>query len=402
MQKVYFFLAVMLCTAKPALALHITSGNNVRITSALYEDIYVFGSTLFIDAPIYGDVWCAGGDVTINNTVRGDLVVAGGNVYLRGAIFDDVRAAGGMLIISGQIGGDLLVAGGTVSVESDAEVGGDAAVSGGSLTIGSRVQGNIKASGGSVILNGSVGKGMEFNGGELTINSSVSGPATLIATRLHLGKDAAFHSNVRYWTDSGEINFGNAMLNGATAVFDSSLREHYQRPRSEYLGFATFFAVLAYIIASFILIALGQWLFSKTLRLAADTAQADPIRSVGMGFLYFAAVPVGIVILLATVVGIPVGLIALFFYLMFFVLAGIITALVGAHWLEINNHFNWRPIQLIFVALGLFLLIQMLGFVPFLGWVVQWLLVLIAFGAIVENTNIFSRKRSYYANNGLK
>jgi cytoskeletal protein CcmA (bactofilin family) len=381
-------------TVFQVLALRIETGADVRITQAVHEDVYVFGSTVYIDAPVHGDIWCAGGTVTVNDTVHGDLVVAGGNIYLRGAVLDDVRAAGGTLIVSGPIAGDLLIAGGTVNVEPGGSIGGDLAMSGGTLAMGATVQGKLKAAGGNVVLNGDVEKDFEFNGGELTLNGVIGGSSKIAATRLKVGERAVLRGNVRYWTDAGEVDFGNVLQNGAVANFDPSLQMHYERPHYKFLGFASFMAVMWYLTASFILLGLAQWLFARTFNRAAGTAAAEPMRSLGYGFLYFAAVPVGAILLFATVIGIPVGLIVLLFYGLFFALSNIITASVGAHWINRRKNYNWRPINLIVVALGLLILLKLLGFMPFVGWAVKAAVVMIAFGAILDNSGVLRRRQA--------
>jgi hypothetical protein len=392
--KTRFFITCfwVLSVVFPALALRFESGNDVRITRPVYEDIYVFGSTVYIDAPVHGDIWCAGGTVTVNDTVDGDLVVAGGNIYLRGAILDDVRAAGGTLILSGHIAGDLLITGGAVTVDPGADIGGELAISGGSVTVGSTVAGKVKATGGKVVLNGAVEKDLEFNGGELTLNGTVGGTSIITASKLRLGDNAAFRGDVRYWTSEGKVDFGQALENGVAASFDPSLREQYRQPDYKFLGFASLVGVLWYLTAGFILLWLGQWLFSRTLGQAAGTVQTDTARSLAFGLVYFVAVPMAIVLFFVTIVGIPVGLIAMFFYGMFLALANVITALVGAHWINRRRGSTWRPIQLVLVALGLFIVLKLLTFIPVLGWAVKFAAIFIAFGAILDTTGLLRRR----------
>jgi phage baseplate assembly protein gpV len=365
------------------------SGENVRITQAVHEDIYVFSGTVNIEAPVYGDIWCAGGTITIGDTVSGDIVIAGGNIFLRGIVLDDVRAAGGTLTISGNISGDLLVAGGTVTVEPDVVIGSNVAVSGGTVNFGGTTRGNFKSASGTLALNGTVEKDFQFNGGDLQLNGTVAGTSVLAGQNIEVGERAALRGPVRYWTEHGEIDFGNALQNGATATFDPSLRTHFERPDAKFLGFASVMAVLWYLIAAFTVIWLAQWLFSGSFRTAAGTAATDPMRSMGYGFLYFAAVPVAIVILFVTVVGIPVGVIALLFYILLLALANIITALVGAHWIDQRKTYNWRPVQLAFVALGLLVVLHVLGSIPFLGWIIKIAAVFIAYGALLYNSRMF-------------
>ncbi len=357
------------------------------------EDIYIFSGTITIDAPVHGDIWCAGGTVTVNDTVTGDLVVAGGNITLRGTVLDDVRAAGGTLVVSGNIGGDLLIAGGTVTMDRSATIGGNLAASGGTITVDGHVSGGFKSSAGTAIINGDIAKNVEFKGGGLTLNGTIGGNSVLTARRIKLGDNAAIRGNVRYWTDEGEVNFGTAMQNGAVAAFDPALRTHFDQPDYKFLGFASLMAVLWYLVAAFILLWLGQWLFPKTFQKAARTSLEAPIQSLGYGFLYFVAVPVGIVLLFITVVAIPVGLIALFFYVMFLLLASMITALVGAHWINNHKNYNWRPIQLVLAALAFLIVLHLVGALPFLGWVAKIIAIFIAFGAILYNARLWRPKQ---------
>lgn len=393
-KRIAFTWFLALLSTLPVFALQFESGDKVRISQPVHEDIYVFGGTIDIAAPVYGDVWCAGGTVTVSDTVTGDVVVAGGNVYLRGTVLDDVRAAGGTLFISADIGGDLLITGGTATIEPEAVIGGSMAVAGGTISLAGVVKGTLQSAAGAMTLDGTVEKDFEFNGGDLNLNGTIGGAAQIVAKRVVTGDNARLRGNVRYWTEEGEVNFGNSLQSGAKASFDPALRQRFERPDYKFLGFASFMAAIWYLTASFILIWLGQWLFGKVFRNAAVTAQAEPVRSLGYGFLYFIAVPAAAVLLFVTVVGIPVGLIVLLLYGLFFALANIITALVAAHWVERRRKYNWRPVQMMFAALGLLILLKILGFVPFLGWVVKIALIFTAFGAILENTGILRRRQA--------
>ena len=378
----------------PLFALHFESGENVRISRAIYEDVYVFGGTIYIDAPVYGDIWCAGGTVTISDTVSGDLVVAGGNINLRGVVLDDVRAAGGDLGITGRIGGDLLVTGGTVLLESEAVVDGSFYSSGGNITLNGHVRQKFKAAAGTTVLNGTIDNGVEINCGNVHLNGTIGGTSVLVAGRITVGDDAVLRGNVRYWTNRGETDFGSALQGGAQAQFDPDLRHRFERPDYKFLGFASFLAVIWYLASSFILILIGQWLFAGLFRRAAQKAGDEPIRSLGFGFLYFAVVPIAAVLMLVTIVGIPVGFIVLFFYLLFLLLASVITALTGAFWLDQRNNHDWRPIQIAFVALGVLVALKLVGFIPFIGWIAKVAAVFTAFGAIINSNRFLNRAQT--------
>ncbi|MEI6411910.1 MAG: polymer-forming cytoskeletal protein [Bacteroidota bacterium] len=388
--KKILFLLLALAISLPAFAIRFERGNSVRISTPVQEDLYVAGATVSIDALIRGDLFAASGNVSLNDTITGDLAVGGGTVTLRGAVLDDVRAAGGTLVISGYIGGDLLIAGGTVTIESGAIIEGDIYVGGGTVFMNGTVRGNMKAGGGEFTLNGEIGKNADLNGTKVTIDGKIGGETVFVAQNVILGSNAAFNGNVRYWANQGEVNFGSYLKSG-TATFDETLKQRFEQPKPEYLGFVSVLAVLGYLIAIFILLALGQKLFGSIFAQAVDKLRRAPAQALGYGFLYFAAVPVAIVLTLITVVGIPVGLIALFFYLLFLALAHSITALTFTHWLNWKRGYNWNYWRIVFVALGMVVLLKVITMIPFVGWLAMIVLVCMAFGAILQTTKLFKQ-----------
>ncbi|MDW8230720.1 MAG: hypothetical protein RMJ33_12870, partial [Saprospiraceae bacterium] len=343
MKKMPFLLVGLwaLFSVYPAFGVRFERGESVRISQPVHEDIYVLSGTISINAPVYGDIWCAGGTVTLSDTVQGDIVLMGGTVNVRGYVAESVRAAGGTLTLSGSIGGDLLVMGGTITVERSAVVAGDIAVAGGDVTLDGAVRGDVKAATGKLNLNGSIEKGLEFNGDQLHLNGSVGGSSVFVANKLVLGNNAALSGNVRYWTSGGEVDFGNALREGATATFDTSLKQRFERPDYKFLGFASVAGVLWYLLAMLVLLWAGQRLFSNLFSRAAEMARAEPVRALGYGFLYFIAVPAVVVLLFITLIGIPLGAVIIALYFLLLSLANVITALVATHALAQQRGYRW-------------------------------------------------------------
>lgn len=388
--KKFLSLLVALVAATSAFAIRFEQGDNVRISTPVNEDIYVAAGTISLEAIVRGDFFAAGGTVTLSDTVTGDVAVAGGTIMLRGTVLDDVRSAGGNLTISGYVGGDLLITGGTVTVEPGAVIAGDVYISGGTLRMGGAVRGNLKTASGEVVLDGSIAKNADLNGGKITLNGSIGGEAVLVAQTIKVEPNASLGGKVRYWTEGGEVDFGTA-LKGGTATFDASLAHRFSQPKPHFLGFATFFAVMGYLLAMLILLAVGQRLFGPFFSQTVEKVQREPVRALGYGFLYFVVVPVGIVMLFMTVIGIPLGLIGLFFYLLFLALANVITALVGVHWWKARQGYQWNFWKMVLAALGVLVLLKLLWFLPFVGWLAKLLAVCTAFGAVLLTSRLFQQ-----------
>ncbi|HJU46393.1 MAG TPA: hypothetical protein VJ647_06385 [Chitinophagaceae bacterium] len=368
----------------PALAFKVVCGNNITISDPLYEDVYIAGANIIINAPIHGDLIIAGGTVTINDTVINDILVAGGEVTFNGYAGDDIRCAGGKLRILRNIAGDLVIAGGTITIDNAATVGG-IIVNGGEVTVDGTATGDIKAGAGSFTFNGTAMKAIDCQGGAITINGTVQGPARLASNdEISIGRDARFNNTVRYWAPGRQVNFKQS-LKGGNAIYDPLMKVNHNR--WYFLGFASFIALLWYIAVILLVTMLTQYLFSATMKKAAETARTATLKSLGYGVLFWIGVPVCVLITFVTIIGIPLGIILLFNYIILLILSAIITSVLIANWF--NNQFKagWSYWHIIFASLGIFIVLKIITFTPLFGWLLMFVLASIAFGAIVLNIN---------------
>jgi len=382
--KRFFVLCLSLCLAvSSAFAFKIQYGKNITISQPVFEDLYIAGGNIVINAPVYGDLIIAGGTIHINDTVTNDILLAGGNVTFNGFVGDDIRCAGGNLRILKNVTGDVVITGGTILIDKDVTIGGLIA-SGGDITIDGKVNNNIKATTGKFVLNGIVLKDVDCRGGSITINGIIQGKAMLGASsKIIIGDSAEFRNEVRYWARH-KANFKQSLKEG-NAVFDPSLKIKYNH--WYYLGFSTWLGLLWYIGMAFLMILFIQYLFSNTMKKAGDSVYKSALRSLAYGFLFCIAIPVIAVITIVTVIGLPLGIILLFSYIMLILLATVITSVVAANWLNNLGNLHQKFWKIVFSALGIFIILKILTFTPFLGWLIMVLLAFISFGSILLNVN---------------
>lgn len=382
--KRYMLLAIMLGIAYSVYAIRIRSGKNLVINTPVYEDMYIAGGEVIINAPIYGDLIVTGGTVTINDSIANDILAAGGTISFNGYVGDDIRCAGGKLFILNSVAGDVVAAGGNITIGKEAVIG-NLVSAGGEIVIDGRVTGAVTTRSGTLLLNGTVSKELNCMGDAITINGVVQGPSVIAAgDKLIIGKSAVFNNEVRYWADSKNIDFGNSVKNG-TAVYDPSLT--MERDRWYFLGFATVLGVLWYLGMALLIIMIIQYLFSRTMKNAGQIAYDRSLRSLGYGLLFWIGVPVAAALACITIIGVPIGVILLFNYIILALFAGVITSVVAANWLNSRSATGWSYWRMVFVALGIFIVFKILSLTPFLGWFVFGLLVCIAFGAILLSVN---------------
>lgn len=381
--KNIFLLTLLIGQCITASATRIEYGNNVIISSPVYEDLYVAGGSITINAPIHGDLIIAGGTIIINDTITNDILMAGGTARFNGFAGDDIRCAGGDIRISKNVTGDLVVAGGSVIIDRGITIGGLLA-SGGDITIDGNINGDVKGAFGNFILNGTVTKDIDCRGGKITINGTIGGKSVLAARYITIGNNARFMNDIRYWNRQGSLNVQQSLKSGSV-TYDPSLR--IRTGQWYYLGATTIIGLLWYSGMALVMILLIQYLFGNTMKKAADTVFDATWKSLGIGFLFFIAVPVAAVIAFITVIGVPVGLFLLFSYIALILLATVITSVVAANWFNNRNTYNWNYWRQVMVAFGIFILLKLISATPVAGWLLILLSVCIAFGSIILSIN---------------
>lgn len=373
---------LLLLLGGSAMAYEIKWGRNITINHPVNEDLYITGGTVTINAPIHGDLIVAGGTVLLNDSVTNDLLLAGGNVIINGYVSDDIRCAGGELVIKQPVGGDLVVTGGKVLIYKAAIIQGGLMVSGGNIEVSGQVNGPLKAAGGNMIFNGIAMRDVDARAEKMSLHGTIHGRSVLAAKELSVGAGAAFYDDVRYWTPGKEMDFGGRIMRGQP-TFDPSLK--LETGNWYFLGKGTALGVIWYVVTVFLFIIALEYLFSRTFDKAGHTISHTMFRSMLYGFIFFIGIPVVIVFLLLSIIGIPIGLLFIFTYAGLLVLATIITSLVMANWLRFRFGYAWNYWQLVFAALGIFIVLKLVTFTPFLGWLLMVLIAFIAFGAILRN-----------------
>lgn len=379
--KKMFLLVIMISQFVSAFAFRIEYGRNITISQPVYEDLYIAGGNITINAPIYGDLIIAGGTIIINDTVTNDILLAGGTVTFNGFVGDDIRCAGGNIHIAKNVTGDVVITGGRVTIDKTATIGGLLA-SGGNITIDGNVNGEVRGAFGDLFLNGNVSGNVDCRGGSITVNGNIADKSVLSSKYIIIGSDAIFNNDVRYWSEQTSLDFNQHIKNGK-AIYDPSLR--IRSAKWYYLGATTLFALLWYLGMALLMILIIQYLFSATMKKAANTVFNSTLKSLGIGVLFFIAVPVAAVVAFVTIVGVPVGVLLVFSYVALILLATVLTSIVTANWFNNRYDKKWSYWRLVFVAFGIFILLKLVFLIPFAGWLIMIFLVCISFGSILLN-----------------
>ena len=323
------------------------------------------------------DIYIAGGNVSSAGVVAGDLITVGGNILVSGGVGGDLMMAGGSLTILGNVADDVRVAGGNITLQGG--VGGDAAVAGGQLSIGgSGIKGDLLAGGGTVRVDTSVGGDIRIGGGDIYLNGLVVGNVEVFAEKLTLGKSAKISGNLTY-TSKKEATFEE----GATVAGETTFKQVEKKVSSAGVAAILFFAVFSTFLMHLVPALFLGLFFRRYSSTIIESVVAQPFMEIGRGLVVFIVLPVVSVMLLVTFLGIPLGILGLLaFAILMVALWMVVPIVLGpiAYKVLFKGEYevNWKTI-----LFGVFLY-TVLGFIPFIGWFAQFVLMLAALGANIK------------------
>ena len=333
------------------------------------------GSTVVSDEG-HHNVYTAGGAVTVTSNVTGDLVAAGGNVLVQGDVEEDLMAGGGTVIVNGKVGGDIRIGGCSVTIT--AAVGGDVLAGGGTITLANsaQVSGDLVLGGGAVLVDAPIAGDVRIGGGSVNINSRIGGDVIIEADQeLVFGSKSVITGKIKYRGIKEAVVEEGAQI--SEIEFSKLARKGGAKGAVGGIAGAVVWTI-GMIIAGLLLLKF----FRRRVRTVVDRAFDRPWLNLGIGFLFAVALPVAGVILLITIVGVYAALILFAWLGLIYLVVSVIAAMfLGAtilRWLKKSEGLRWTTL-----VLGAVLL-MILKFIPFVGWLACLVIWLIAFGATLR------------------
>lgn len=313
---------------------------------------YVSGSTVEIDGEVGSDLVVAGGTVVVKGPIGGDVIVAGGNVRLLGPVTGNVRGLAGTLEVATSVGHNITVA-------ADKLV----------LAPGSEVLGHITAAANQMAFAGKVGGSVQAAGGTVQMSGTVNGPVVLWLGQqgsLELTKTAVVNGPFTY--------HGPAPAQIATGAKLASAPQFIPWVASN-SNRGWWWGKLVGLFSSLVLGLVVVSLLPRKVMEVAEQAVTKPWSSLGWGALWAIAVPLTVVVLLITLIGISVAAVLAAFYLIGLVVARVAAGAAVAWWLK--SRFKgaldkWSPLVLVLSGIVLFSLLSTLPLVGLIGTLWGW------------------------------
>lgn len=305
---------------------------------------YGVGGTVVTSGLVEGDVVLAGGTVTLNGEVTNDVLVIGGTVGVYGPVGDDVRILGGDVTIADAVEGSVAVVGGVVRILSSATISGDVLVYGGSVTIEGEVTGQVLGNAEQIRIDGLVG-GVDVTTASLT-----------------LGERAVVANDVRYVSINDITRAAGATVEGAISRSDI--------PSAPSQGVDSRTILIPFLVSLFASLSL-YLLFRQSLeRFVGGISRRYGLAAL-LGAGTFILAPIVGIIMIASVLGLLVGLMGLFVFLLALVTAlSLMSVVMGgllSAWFTKKSQINVLWITLGAISIQVALLIPVVGPALFLG-----------------------------------
>lgn len=285
----------------------------VAADETIKGDVFLFGERVRIDGTVEGDVFIFGHDANVTGHVKGDVIAFAQLLQVNGQVDGNIRAFTNTLTIRGTVGKNVLTFVDVLNVESEGKIGGSLTIFVENLNLEGGLGRDLMVFGKHVNLSGKVGGSIKMRGDLLTINSTarVDGP-------IHVDGH-----------QEPEVS--------PQAKLASPVDYHKMEPKPKYMEGHYYIWRLIWT-AAFILF--GVVLFLLLPKFAEETIAAAEFYggSIGLGVLIFFGVPLAALIACITVVGIPLGVLALGFWMLMLCTAEIVVGTVVGNWILGRAH----------------------------------------------------------------
>ncbi|MDP2932815.1 MAG: hypothetical protein Q8N81_01650 [bacterium] len=370
-KKSFFALVLSLCFL-PSLASAVSENVPRIVTQGRQEnakgDFVDAGERVEMEGAVAGDVMVAGRDVNFAGRVGGDYLGAGVNVGIKGEIGQNLRVAGANVTISGKIGKNLTVTGMNLRVEEGAEVAGNAYLIGGTTAVKGLYKGNVTVMANEVVFGARVQGNVDIFADGITLleGTDITGSLT-------------YHSNQAVEILSGAKIAGGVVKKPPLAAMSPENRgDSYPS-----LVLGNLWKLLAGLV-----VLLAFWrVFGMHLDLLCAQHAENFWPKLGWGLMGLSIVPITVFILILTLVGIPLAIIIMAFYAVAIYISSVLAVLLFGKWLVALMKITERASA--FPWLSFFLgaiIVAVIGYVPFFGFVARMILVLWAFGSLIRYT----------------
>ena len=249
------------------------------------EDVYVTSVSSTIEGVVDGDLVIFTGDLMITGTVTGSVTVfSSGSVVVSptGSIEGSLNGVAVNATVAGNVAGDVFITAPSIVVSSTGTIGRDAMLLGGTARI-----------------EGSVGRDVRGRTLRLVVDGTVGGDIDVATQKLEFGPDAVVGGDVLYRSPVEASGATSATIDGTLTRLPAQSNFVY----GIILWLANIVGFLGFVVAGIVVL----WAVRGTSARATGSVLVHPFKSLVVGIAASIALPLVIVALSMTLVGIPLA-----------------------------------------------------------------------------------------------
>ncbi len=263
------------------------------------------------------------------------------------------------------------------------------------------VKGGLKAYGASVLISGNSQDAVEFGGVDVTLSGNfqdiVKGVAVNLvisgtfekdvevrANKITIAPTAVIKGNLAYSATqinrAEESQITGKVMQQKSEDWEAWIQNASVKQERAASTFGKIFRIMSFIVI-FILGLIVYYIFPKKAEAIVSTISDAPVKSMVVGVLFLIVVPLVITVLCLTLIGIPIGIIAAFLYILTLYIGRVYIGLwmgkkiLGYFKVSFSEAFFW-PFTAGIIIIGL------LSLIPIFGWFFKHCLMLIGAGAM--------------------
>lgn len=351
-------LIVLLALSLPGFALERRHSEivTVRANETVDDTLLASGNIIRVEGVVNGDLLAFGGTVEVRGTVKGDLVSFAKRIVVSGTVEGNIYNCSNSLDLDGQLGHSLYGLMQSLRLNDRGRIGEGMLVGAGDVSLEGDVNRSVTLYAGNADVSGSIGRELAMAGDNLTVTNTARIGGNLSARVRNV-------NNVHI--------ADGATITGSRVI---QLREMHNRFTSPHFYFFQAVWLAAAMFVGWLVLILFPGFFQ-----ASTHAVSSGWRSIGLGIAILAGVPVVMILLAITLVGLPASLMLLMAYLVAIYLAKIwVGAFLGQALLKPAG--ATKSEWMLGLLLGL-LILTVVRFVPYLGGLVHFGVICLGLGA---------------------
>ncbi|WP_123619430.1 polymer-forming cytoskeletal protein [Halorubrum sp. CSM-61] len=303
---------------------------------------------------------------------------SGSVIVDEGETVDSVETAAATVVVYGTVEGDLSGAAGSIRIAESGRVGGNVQAAAGTVVVDGTVDGDVEVGAGSFELTetGRIGGSLDVGAGSVSVDGAVGGDVRAAADSVTLGPNADVGGEFRYdaesFTESPDATVAGGVVEdpslggeGGAGIGGGDFLPSWVGPA---YGVAVNLALGAVLLLA----------FPRFSRGVADRVADRSLLSGGVGLLALVVTPIALALVAVTIVGIPLALVGIVAYVVALWVGSVYGRYALGSWVldRLGRPNRWAALLLGVVGVAL------IGLVPWVGGIVDLLVLLLGLGAL--------------------